>query len=69
MQTMVIRALRGACLVTAVAAAGLWARSYFVSDQYMWPVKLPPSGGALVDSRAVLTTPGRFVIHDRSIFM
>jgi hypothetical protein len=61
--------LRGTCLVAAIATAALWARSYFVSDHYLWPARRPPAGGALIESRAVYTAPGRFVFHERTLFM
>ena len=59
-------AIRGACLVTAVATAGLWGRSYFVTDNVLWSVR--PRPGALVDSRVVTTVPGALLFYERPIF-
>jgi hypothetical protein len=59
-------AFRCACLLTGLAAVGLWARSHFVSDDYMWPARQPMP--ALVDSRVVATVPGGLVFYERSVF-
>jgi hypothetical protein len=57
--------LCGACLAGALATAGLWARSQWVTDEYNWPAE---PGEALVHSRAVFTTPGRVVFNERCAF-
>ena len=66
MLNVLFAACRGACLVTALAAVGLWGRSYFVTDTYLLPsrVALP----ALIDSRVLSTTPGGLVFYERSAF-
>src|SRR5687767_8378532 len=35
-------AFRCACLLLAVAAAGLWVRSHYGSDSFRWNVSAPP---------------------------
>jgi hypothetical protein len=66
MHTIVLRTLRGAGLLAALASAGLWTRSHFVNDHYLWT---GPTNSPLVDSRAVFTSPGRLVFQERSPFM
>ena len=66
MQTTFLGALRCGCLVAALASAGLWTRSHFVSDHYLWP---GPTRSALIDSRAIFTSPGRLVFQERTTFM
>ena len=34
---------RCACLLLALAAAGLWVRSHYASDSFRWNVSRPPS--------------------------
>ena len=69
MASMLFPALRGVCLLAGLATAGLWARSYFVADHYLWPVKPGTPAFALVDSRALFTAPGRLVFQERSALM
>jgi hypothetical protein len=59
----------GLCLLAAVATSGLWARSYFVADQYIWPVRSGGGGFEMIDSRSVMTTPGRLVFQERTALM
>jgi hypothetical protein len=66
MTTLLSRALRAACLLAALASAGLWTRSHFVSDHYLWP---GPTRSPLIDSRALFTAPGRLVFQERTAFM
>ena len=35
-------AFRCACLLLAVAAAGMWVRSHYASDSFRWTVAPPP---------------------------
>lgn len=67
MRTIVYPALRGLSFVAALATVGLWARSHFVIDRYIWPVR--SASNTLVDSRELFTTPGRLVFHERTLFM
>ena len=66
MRTIISYALRGVCLLAALASAGLWTRSQYVSDHYLWA---GPTNSPLIDSRAVFTAPGRIVFQERSPFM
>jgi hypothetical protein len=66
MLTVLSTVVRGACLLTALATAGLWSRSYFVADQYLRP--FPLARPALVDSRVIATVPGGLVFYERSAF-
>ena len=67
MRTIVYPVLRGLSFVAALATVGLWARSHFVIDRYLWPVR--SASATLVDSRELFTTPGRLVFHERTLFM
>lgn len=69
MRTMLFRDLRGVCLVAALATAGLWARSLYVADQYVWSVRSSRPGFERVDSRALETIPGRIVFRERTALM
>ena len=69
MRTMFSRVLRGACLVAALATAGLWVRSQHAADQYVWRVDASPPGFELIDSRAIETVPGRVVFRERTALM
>ena len=66
MSNVLLTAFRGACLLTALAAAVLWGRSYFVADNYLWSARPVPS--ALVDARVLATVPGGLVFYDRTAF-
>ena len=69
MRSMLIPTLRAACLLAAVATAGLWVRSHLIADQYTWPVT--GGGGAFepIDSRTIHTTPGRLIFQERTALM
>ena len=67
MRTLVYPALRGMSFVAALATVGLWGRSHFVTDHYVWPVR--SARATLIDSREVFTAPGRLVFHERSLFL
>ena len=69
MATMLFPTLRACCLVTALASAGLWVRSYFVIDQYTWPVSCSAPGFERVYSRAVQTSPGQLFFQERTALM
>jgi hypothetical protein len=66
MSNVLSASLRAGCLLTVFAVAGLWGRSYFVTDQYLRPArtKLP----ALIDSRVLATVPGGLLFYERSAF-
>jgi len=66
MTNVLSSALRGACLLTALGAAALWARSHFVADHYLWALRPAPS--MLTDSRVLTTVPGGLVFYERSPF-
>ena len=68
MGSTALAALRAACLIAALAAGGLWTRSYFVTDEYNWPVHSDAARMRLISSRAVYTTPGRLVFSERCAF-
>ena len=66
---MFFHALRGTCLLAALAAAGLWGRSHYTSDVYTWPVRGGGDGLERVHSRIVQTTPGKLLFQERSGIM
>ena len=68
MGSMLSHALRGTCLLAALAFGGLWARSYSVSDNYVWPVK-SRDGFERIDSRSIQTTCGRLYFQERTALM
>ena len=67
MRTLVYSALRGMSFVAALATVGFWARSHFVTDRYVWPVR--SARATLIDSRELFTAPGRLVFHERTLFL
>ena len=69
MRSLLNPTLHGLCLLAAISSSGLWARSYFVADQYTWTVQSARSGFHSIHSRAVQTTPGRLVFQDRTALM
>ena len=69
MRHLFFPAVHAVCLVAAVSTSGLWARSYFVADQFTWRVRSARSGFEMVDSRALMTTPGRLVFQERTAVM
>ena len=69
MTTLLFPTLRACCLVTALASAGLWVRSYFATDQYTWPVSFDTPGFDRVASRTVQTAPGRLFFQERTALM
>lgn len=69
MATILFPTLRACCLVTALASAGLWVRSYFVTDHYTWPVRDGTPGFEMIHSRAVQTSPGRLFFQERTAVM
>ena len=56
-------------MVAALATVGLWTRSHFIADAYMWPVQSGGRGFELIDSRYVETAPGRLVFRERTVVM
>ena len=68
MGSIFFHALRGTCLLAALACGGLWVRSYSVSDNYIWPVQ-SPSGFQRIDSRSLQTTSGRLFFQERTALM
>ena len=69
MTTLLFPTLRACFLLTALASAGLWVRSHFVTDQYTWPVRCGTAGFNLIDSRTVQTSPGRLFFQERTALM
>ena len=70
MGSMFFHALRGTCLLATLASAGLWVRSFYVSDCYNWRPRLSVGAGfERVESRTVLTSPGHLVFQERSGLM
>ena len=67
MRTIVYAALRGMSFAAALATVGLWARSHFVTDRYMWPVR--SARATLIDSPELVSAPGRLVFHERTLFL
>ena len=47
--------LRCACLLVAVATAGLWVRSYYASDSLRWNVARPPPASTAVPASSAST--------------
>lgn len=68
MGRLLLSTLRGVCLVAALAAAGLWARSYSTTDEYDWRVRPQANTPSLVYARAIATTPGRVMFYERCVF-
>ena len=69
MGNVLLPAVRCASLLAALASIGLWARSYFVTDHFIWRVRSATAGFELIDSRAVQTVPGRLVFQERTALM
>lgn len=69
MGSIFFHGLRGTCLLATLASAGLWARTYYVSDTYVRPVRNGTSGFAMVASRAVQTAPGQIFYQERTAVM
>ena len=42
MRAQLLITFRCACLLLAVAAAGMWVRSHYVSDSFRWKAGRPP---------------------------
>jgi hypothetical protein len=62
-------ALRGTCLLAAVATAGLWVRSHSVTDSYRWRVRGEGRVFERVESRSVEANAGRLVFRERTVVM
>lgn len=66
---MLFPVMRGVCVLAALATVGLWVRSHYVTDGFLWSVAPNPKLGQLVHARTLFTAPGRLIFQERSPFM
>jgi hypothetical protein len=69
MRSILLAGLPAVCLSVGLATVGLWVRSYYVADHYVWAVRSTSAGFNCVDSRAIETVPGRIVFRERTAVM
>ena len=69
MKTISNWVLRGVSVLVAVAAGGMWVRSYFASDSFTWSVNSPNLAARSIHARALGTSPGRLIFHESNAFV